>query len=257
MNKYVKDIGLFIFGAAAGSISTYFAVKKIYEIKADLEIEEVRKVYEDKINEVVGIKSSTDGEIVGPKEIEVEKRPMSHKEIIERMNNKPDLLDYSKYFKEKGERIDGVSETLRDAKEAADLEGLSEEEMAEMEFPPEDEPYTEEEDRQQTIDYVDHELNGASRDAIAEGRDPYEIEPSDFELTCASYDKISLTFYMFDQLVANDEEEMVDEDLLLGDIIDSSGFSGNNDDVLYVRNDKIMTDFEITKVYEPYKNENI
>lgn len=256
MNNTLKSVIIFMSGAAVGTTLTFLGVKKCFETKADIEIDEVRKVYEDKINEELGTKSSEDGEIVGPKEIEGEK-PLSHKEIIERMNNKPDLLDYSKFFKEKGERIDGVSETLRDAKEAADLEGLSEEELAEMESPPEDEPYTDEEDREESLNYIDHQLNGASRDAIADDKPPYEIEASDFELTCDSYEKISLTYYVFDQIVANDEEEVVDEAILIGDVIESSGFSSNEDDILFVRNDKIMADFEITKVYEPYGREKI
>ena len=256
MNNVVKNVIIFMSGAAVGATGMYLGVKKYFELKADLEIEDVRKVYEDKINEELGTKSSADGDIEGPKELEGE-RPLTHKEIIERMNNKPDLHDYTRYFKEKGERIDGVTEALRDAKEAADLEGLSEEELAEMEHPQDDISYTDEEDREESLNYIDHELNGASRDAIAEDKDPYEIEASDFELTCSSYDKISLTYYMFDQIVANDDEEVVDEAILIGDVIESSGFSGNEDDILFVRNDKIMADFEITKVYEPYGREKI
>jgi hypothetical protein len=116
----------------------YFGVKKYFETKADLEISEVRQVYEDRVNEVEDHKSSIDGELSGPEKIEL-------KETVNRLNNKPDLTDYTKYFNGNGQKMDGVSEILRDAKEEADATGLSEEEMAEREGPQDDEPYTDEE----------------------------------------------------------------------------------------------------------------
>lgn len=259
MNSSLKSVIIFVSGAAVGASSMYFGLKKYFEVKADLEIEEVRRVYDDKINEIEGVKSSLEGEIEGESEIDdgkdSDKKPLSHKEIIEKLNNKPDLTDYTKYFKEKGDVLPGVNETLRDAKEAADKEGLTEEELAEREGPQDDEPYSDEEDRDETLRYEDHVLNGASKDAIENDKEPYEIDPSDFALTCDSYDKISLTWYHFDQVLVNEEEELVDGALLVGHVIEQTGFDQNEDDVLYIRNDKIMTDFEITKVYEQYGRE--
>lgn len=254
MNSTLKGIIIFASGAAVGATSMYFALKKYFELKADLEIEEVRKVYDDKVNEIEGVKDSISGDIEGEKEIDGEK--LSHKEIINRLNNKPDLTDYTKYFKEKGTVLPGVNETLRDAKEAADSEGLSEEELAERELAegidPSEMEHPQDDEEEQSLDEIDRELNGASREAIALDKPPYEIEPSDWELTCGNYEKISLTYYQFDQIVANEEEEVIDEALLIGDVIERSGFDQNSEDVLYVRNDKIMADFEITKVYEAY-----
>lgn len=246
MNSTVKSIIIFASGAAVGGIGTFLAVKKYYETRSDLEIEEVRRCYEDKLYEIEDNASSVEGDLEGPETIVKEK--------VRELNNKPDLTDYTSYFKKKGTKIDGVSETLRDAKEAADAEGLSEEELAEMEYPQDDEPYTDEEDRNQTLDYIDHQLNGASRDAIAENRAPYEIGPSDYELTCANYEKQSLIYYHFDQVLADDDEnEVSDYRHLIGNILEESGFTDNDDDCLYVRNDKIMVDFEITKLYEAFR----
>lgn len=252
MNSSLKSVLIFISGAAAGSLVTWFSVKKIYELKADMEIEEVKRVYEEKVNELDENRSSKEGTLKGPEEIPEDGEKLSHKEIIERLNNKPDILDYTKYFKPGGEKMDGVAEILRDAKEEADKTGLTEEQLAEMEAPEDDEPYSDEEDMDQTLEYEDYQLNGASREAIADDKPPYEIEPSDWELTCGNYEKISLIWYQFDQIVANEEGETVDEHLLIGDIISETGFDDNDADVLYVRNDKIMADFEITKVYEAY-----
>lgn len=246
MKQGIKEAIIFVSGLGLGAAGMYIGLKKTFELKADIEIAEVKACYEDKLSEIEDNASSIDGELTGPETIVKEK--------VKALNNKPDITDYTQYFKKRGERLTGVSETLRDAKEAADKEGLSEEEMAEREHPEDDEPYTEEEDRNQTIEYVDHQLNGASRDAIAEDRPPYEIEPSDYELTCANYEKQSLIWYHFDQVLSDeDENEVSDYHRLIGNILEETGFTDNDDDCLYVRNDKIMVDFEITKIYEAFR----
>ena len=250
MNSTLKGVLIFASGAAVGSISTYFAVKKVFEAKADLEINEVRGCYEDKLASIEEHKSSAAGELEGPKEIDI-------KEKVKELNNKPSFTDYSSYFKAKGEKMDGVTEILRDAKEEAKEIGLSEDELAEMEGPEDDEPYSDEEDRDQTLEFEDHQLNGEHKKAIEEDRPPYEIEPSDWELTCVNYDKQSLIWYHFDQVLADEEEdEVIDKHRLVGDVIEESGFADNDVDTLYVRNDKIMCDFEISKIYEAFKPGN-
>lgn len=244
MNSSIKNILIFMSGAAVGATSMYFGVKRYFEAKADLEIEEVKQVYEDRVNEVEVHKSSIDGDLEGPKEIEL-------KETVNRLNNKPDLTDYTKYFNGSGQKMDGVSEILRDAKEEADATGLSEEEMAEREGPQDDE-----EDRNQTIDAIDYQLNGASRKAIENDKEPYEIDPSDYELTCSNYEKQSLLWYQFDEILADeDEEEVADTYRLIGNVLDTSGFTDNDVDAIYVRNDKTMVDYEITKIYEAFRPE--
>ena len=262
MNSSVKNILIFMSGAAVGAFGMYFGVKKYFETKADLEISEVRRVYEDRVNEIEPHKSSIDGDIKGPEKIEL-------KETVNRLNNKPDLTDYTKYFNSNGQKMDGVSEVLRDAKEDADKDGLSEEERAkrelcqdadvdpaEMEGPEDDEPYTDEEDRNQTIDAIDYQLNGASREAIENDKEPYEIDPSDYELTCSNYEKQSLLWYQFDEILADeDEEEVADTYRLIGNVLDTSGFKDNDVDAIYVRNDKTMVDYEITKIYEAFRPE--
>ena len=249
MNNSVKNILIFMSGAAVGATSMYFGVKKYFEAKADLEISEVRQVYEDRVNEIEPHKSSIDGDIKGPEKIEL-------KETVNRLNNKPDLTDYTKYFNSNGQKMDGVSEVLRDAKEDADKDGLSEEELAEREGPQDDEPYTDEEDRDQTIDAIDYQLNGASREAIENDKEPYEIDPSDYELTCSNYEKQSLLWYQFDEVLADeDEEEVADTYRLIGNVLETSGFTDNDVDAIYIRNDKTMVDYEITKIYEAFRPE--
>lgn len=246
MNSTVKELCLFASGVAFGAAGAYFFIKKYFEAKADMEIEAARKAYEDRLVLLEPNKNSKDGELTGPKEIDVKSK-------VKELNNKPDLLDYTKYFKPSGVKLDSSSELIRDAKKDAIENGLSEEELAEMETPPDDEPYTDAEDRDQTLDYEDYQLNGAHKKAIEDDKPPFEIAPEDFALTCDNYEKTSLIWYVFDDTLANEAEEIVDRELFVGSVIEDSGFDSNDLDVLYVRNDRLMVDFEITKVYEQFE----
>ena len=224
MNRALKDFCLFSVGAAAGSLTTWLLVKGIYEAKADKEVESVRDAYNRKAKEL-GVRSSLDGDIKGDSEIKDEPIEMarSTSSIAKKMNNKPPLKDYTKFFENPGntENEEAVS-------------------------PPEDEPYTDEE-------AVDAELNGAHRDAIKEGKEPFVIDKSDYELTCEHYDKISLIYYISDDILCEDSGDEVEREKLIGNLIESSGFDQNEDEELFVRNDRLTSDFEITKIFTKYE----
>ena len=241
MNDALKNAIIFGSGALIGSAVTFFVVKDRFEAKADEEVESVRRAYQEKMDETFGEgKSSLKGDLKGPSEIPEEDSRVhlseSKSSIARELNNKPPLKDYTKYFK----------------KEAIDEDSKSEDELAEAERPPEDEPYTDEEDRQQTMDAIDYQLNGANREAIASDKPPYVIDKSDFELTCDHYDKISLLYYISDDILCDDENTEIGRMVLLGTCLETSGFTDNDDEILYVRNDKLSSDYEITKVYTNY-----
>lgn len=241
MNPKVTNLLYFVSGVAAGAVSTYVLVRRYFEEKADEEVESVKLAFEDKLSEIEcdDNKSSVTGDLEGPSEID----DKDTKEKVRELNNKPDITDYTKFFTAKGEKLDGVSETLRDAKEEA---------LAEAEHPQDDEPLTETEDEDEQLDFEDYKLHGESRDAIESDRAPYEIDKSDYDLTCANYEKMTLSYYQFDEVLADDTEEVLDSRRLIGSVLEDSGFTDDDRDVLYVRNDKIMADFEITKMYSSF-----
>ena len=239
MNQNVKNVIIFLSGAAIGGVSTWAAVKKFYEFKADSEIDQVRTAYNEKVAEFEPAKSSVDGELNGPSELPSDediKNAKSKSSIVKELNNKPPLTDYTKFFKEKesGKTLD-LKETLRDAK--ADAEDTSEEDA----MYGEDEVYDD-------IDAEGQRLNGAKDEAIIDDRPPYEIDRAACELECSHYDKQDLVWYTVDNTLTNEIGEFVDEALLIGDVLDDSGFVDNDQEVLYVRNDKLMVDFTIRKI---------
>ena len=247
MNNAVKSIIIFASGVAVGAVSMYFGVKKYFQIAADLEVESVKKAYTDRLADIEPPKSSIDNpEIKDDKEI----GKMGVKSSIVRdLNNKPPMKSYTSYYKENGApNLDGVKEIVRDPKEALIDEDLA----AESQSPPEDEPYTDEEDDAAQADYEMHKINEEHQKALEENRLPYIIDRADFELTCAHYSKISLHYYVSDDVVATDEDEIIDESVLLGDTIISSGFNSDSEDILYVRNDIRGADYEVEKIFAAF-----
>lgn len=77
---------------------------------------------------------------------------------------------------------------------------------------------------------------------------PYEISDSEFINGYPNYDKVSITYYDEDLVVADDltNEMIVDPEKLIGEDY-LHYFSSGDDDVIYIRNDKISTDFELTR----------
>lgn len=246
MSDTLKGLVIFTSGMIAGAAGMYFGVKRYFESKADEEIASVQRAYDERLEKLEPHKSSKDGELKGPENIDV-------KQKIADLNNKPDLLDYTKYFKSNGVRLEGSSELIRDAKKDAIEDGLSEEELAEMESPPDDEPYTDEEDREQTLEAIDYQLNGAHKKALLDGKAPFEIAPEDYDLTCKNYEKMDLLWYVYDEILSNTAEEIIDQELFVGSVIEDSGFDMDGRSALYVRNDRLMCDFLITKVYEQFE----
>ena len=250
MNQSLKNVLIFLSGAAAGGVTTWLSVKKYYELKADLEVESVKEAYNRRMEKYEPTKSSVDGEIEGPEEIEESsdedaRLGRTKSSIVKELNNKPPLTDYTKFFKNKedGKTLD-LKETLRDAKEdAKDID------PAELEGPEDDEPYTDEEDNEEQMAYDDHKLNGAHKDAAA----AHIIDKSDFELTCENYDKITLLYYQPDDMLTNEEDEVIGWSDIIGEEVETalegSSWTENEDDLIHVRSDVLMTDFEIQKIF--------
>ena len=75
---------------------------------------------------------------------------------------------------------------------------------------------------------------------------PYLITEDEFLNDKNNYDKISLTYYMMDDTLADEFDEMIDiEEAISTDIYNQ--IAGSDED-LYVRNNTLETDFEIMKV---------
>ena len=252
MNRRLSNFIFFMSGVAAGGVSTFLAVKGYFEAKADAEVASVKAAYDKHMEEIEAPLSSIDGDIQGPEVIN-DAEPgieVSKSSIVYQLNNKPPLTDYSKYFKGKESEEIKLREISRDPSE-----DMIEQELAEAEGPEDDEPMTDEEDQAEQDNYDTYKLNEDHKKAIAENKPPYVIELSDFELTCVHFPKITLHYYIQDDLVITDDDEVINVPDVLGDCLESSGFTENEDDILYVRNEKLGVDYEIEKLWSQFTGE--
>lgn len=103
---------------------------------------------------------------------------------------------------------------------------------------------------------VENYLDG-KRDSETPRREPRLIKYEDFgELPY--YDKITLLYYMDDEVVTTEDDEIIpNPEELLGDALTKFGFNKNDERVIFVRNEKRNTDYEIDKVFAAYAKEGI
>ena len=103
---------------------------------------------------------------------------------------------------------------------------------------------------------VENYLDG-KRDSETPRREPRLIKYEDFgELPY--YDKITLLYYMDDEVVTTEDDEIIpNPEELLGDALTKFGFNKNDERVIFVRNEKRNTDYEIDKVFAAYSKEGI
>ena len=91
--------------------------------------------------------------------------------------------------------------------------------------------------------------NGDVDDSPSEGPvdEPYGISSEDFIGTRPEYDKTTLTFYMNDLIMANEEGDVIqDPAYLVGEREEWMREVGTSEDnIAYIRNEKIATDYEI------------
>ena len=87
---------------------------------------------------------------------------------------------------------------------------------------------------------------------------PYFISSEDYAYGRPEFDKLTLTYYAEDDILADEREEQVDdvERLIGADALDQFGkgaaLLSDDTDTLYVRNETLSTDYEVVRVYQSY-----
>lgn len=83
---------------------------------------------------------------------------------------------------------------------------------------------------------------------------PHIISIEDYNDTGRNNDKVSYTYYDEDDTLADEKEKIVpDSDKILGNqALISFGLMSDDPDIVYVRNNKAGTDYEIVRVHKSY-----
>jgi len=206
---------MFVLGAGIGSAITYFIVKDKYEVMLD----EIENNYENVIN-------NKDDEIA--KEL-LDSDNTSYNKTV---NDK--YTESSKEYKETQEQL--INDILKNEgeqykKDVIQINKLEKDKLEDIA-------------KKYKHNIMNQEIN----------YDPHIISIEEFIESDNNYDKVSLFYYNEDDILTEENEEIITNRLeLIGDSLDEFGILSDNSDVVYVRNDKISTDFEIVRLNDSYQ----
>lgn len=101
--------------------------------------------------------------------------------------------------------------------------------------------------------YDPHEELSRQANNLGDASDPYIISDNTFAETNDHYDKITLYYYDTDGVLANEQEEMVDDMVaVVGDLMERFGEGTSDPDCMYIRNTALCTDYEVIRLYQSY-----
>lgn len=211
----------FTSGLAVGAVTTYLTVKKTFAARADREIAEVKEYYQ----KLAAVEASK-------------------KEFMP-SGDMSDFTEYTFSSEEKEELIIEGQNVLENQGYWAHIAEKSAM-LSEPEFPP----------GNAFEQYGDDTEGPSEGEAVVEFKvyekiegEPYVISRLEFEDNEADYDQVSLTYYDGDDTLCDDKDSRVpDIDRVVGQRnLEYFGHASDDDRVVYVRNEKFGTDYEIFK----------
>lgn len=239
-------------GAVIGSVVTYIvAVKKKYA-ELDEKIEECNREVETVRSEKGSLQ----------KELDVAHEALFEPYVRERENSDYSITleEYAKLYHANGDSFDEIDATRRvdpaeteHPEEDPVGEGLEEENYIrdtagnlERDLGETDEGIVD------PAEELSREVNEMARSKRPPKLIPFEAFDNEYR---GVYEKETLYYYVYDDVLATeDEEEVTDVNSLVGDALDKFGFRDNNEEVIYVRNFVLMTDYEIIKAWAEFGN---
>lgn len=213
--KLVERFSYILGGALIGSATTYLLVRQAlmekYRDIAEAEIASVKESY-DLLNK--------QGPYSDPK-----KAMERFKELESQVDKYEDMIDENGYFRE--EILDANEETTEEAP------------VVRPPMP---------DGRPDPMTVVESVTDDRPKPARHEGSDtPYVVTVNEFMQDREEFEKITVTYYEYDNTLASEDDTIVDNhDRLVGqEFPNYVGWESGSDNVVYVRNERISSDFEI------------
>ena len=255
MKPLVGTLLGFVGGVAVGGIATYFGMKAKFEKHTNDVIREYREYSNGRIQKV----QSELNKIIASDKFDEE-------EYKKKVASEPEFEDYTSYSHNNTSNSDiadsrGISGPMKgisvDSAKAikADMDALSrdvhdcdfDEHMAEREAPEDD--ISEYEDALE----LDRQMHD---EALAEGYSdfPRTISASEMLNQKQWYSKVTLTYYAGDDVLADDQDEPIEDpmDIIGEHFKEFFGMNEDEPDIIYVRNDDRESDYEVAKVETSY-----
>ena len=224
-----KNFLWFIIGTAVGAGGATLICQRFYKKKAAAEVQEMREymrskgVYDEHRKRYSGEDEVDDEHPPVIKERDATEEEMAQIDAFNAARGNPRMkTDYTK-FKENPMSPEELAE-IADQYAAEDF--LTEEEKAEREHP---------------------------RDSHED--DIYIISEREFlDEHVTDYGKVELTYYMHDESLCDDYEELLPDwrNLIGPNALQSFGHENDDPDVVYVRNNRLANDYKITRIHGAY-----
>lgn len=228
----VKAIGFFVSGAVSGAVATYIFMK----------------------NQQAKLERSTQEEINA---VKMEYKSLANKQDQDDETDEEESEDSTD--DDEDDRVDTYnyaarSEKLRKANRARAEEKKiyrsvkNQDYLDDMIDEEEDDDYDDIDDDLESDPSIDHDYWPEDFDHPIEGaaNTPYSIDSNTFANTNNHYDKITLIWYSVDDILADEDNERIIDDAIIGS--DWRTQVGKYEpDVAYIRNDGISVDYEIIK----------
>ncbi len=215
MKTNTKIILSFAGGAATGALICFALLKEKYETLANEEIKNMKDYYQ---KEIENIDDAHD------KELDNLINTMN-KDIYEldKREEKKTYVDYVKKY--------SPEEIIKDKYYDMPYPDVIDEDYHEDEGPPEDPP-------ENDLQY----------------EEPFVISREEFDEGYPHFDKITITYYENDDVLADEQDEVIpDIDAVVGyDSLGRFGDMSDDDCVVYVRNGRLGADYEIVLTQEAY-----
>lgn len=214
----------FTAGLAVGAVTTYLTVKKTFAARAEREIAEVKEYYMKLSAVEASKKEFEDNSFTYLSEADPD-QPFTQEEKQELIIEGQNVLENQGYWAHIAEKSAMLSEP---------------------EFPP----------GNAFVQYGEDAEGPGEGEAVVEFKvyekidgEPYVISRLEFEDNEADYDQVSLTYYDGDDTLCDEKDSRIpDIDRVVGQRnLEYFGHASDDDRVVYVRNEKFGTDYEIFK----------
>ena len=232
MNTNTKILFTFIGGAAIGGLISFAILREKYDQMLEEETEAMQKYYEQGETEPEeNPKQEKDDNV----NIAYTKDSLGNMHDTHEKAKKRTYVDYVKKYNPN----ELVEERLQN--EPDPLEGLETEDGIDWEMEDEEDEYNDAPPEDPPESPFTH-------------TEPYIISRQDFEEENLHYDKITITYYDIDDVLADEREDVIpDIESVIGiDALTNFGNMSNDPNIVYVRNDRLGADYEVCLTNDSY-----
>lgn len=244
-NQIIVGVGALAIGTGVGFATGYYISKRKYEARLEEEIASVRESYAKAAQNT----SKPDLEAIRQRQEENARR----KAVIEQTQDYSQVVETEGYSAE-AEETDAEIFQRTYGRTPSDAELT----LMGRGFSPTDAVRDANDDADSHIPegnifdqvFVDPEDEGELAEQPISLDGPYVISAADWYLNETDYDQVTLTYWADDAVLVDDDHRIIpDIDRVVGDtnIRNRFGFKSEDPDVVYVRNDKLKVDYEVTK----------